>query len=647
MKPILILFVLAFSICSSSEIIISSIQGASYYERRDQEGWFIYGGLAGDDSTCSEKNGEASELCNSCKVCSENTNCNCNEKRIYPRLALKIQFSSDSHSGDVLVRNETDQTSIPGLDRYPRSVKARSLTQAILYWETICSNLGSSISCNNILPSNQVGSSLILGIDGNQDGDLSDQEDDHINLEFRVYTPQLTEVPANCDQEASMRGICSMQITKGDQKAVIKSITTHPLYPSIEEDLEIDKIRIMFSTTSFPETPHQNYADLDVDSVKNIKEAIIKDFENGQRYYFRFAVVDKAGNVSFFQSRKLFEAQCPTLDTDCDYSLVPEEVLGFLKKDQNCFIAQAVLGSSLHHHLKTFREFRNKILLKHFLGKKLVLIYYKWGPHLTHVLKTHPSVKLLFQGILWVLWLTAWLILHPFVLFFILFLTSSFIFFRRLSFLFLFLVLFFHLSTEASLLKNKIYSFQVGFYTLDSLKNEASEAFNSFYKNKPIVFMLDYEIPLKKRPMQIGFKLGSGLSYSLGTGKFGDGSEATENFYFFLIPNRISLISRIHLPQSLLVPFVEGGAGYSVILEKRSDGLNTSFLGKKAGARTLHWALGVALNLAYDKPTKQELYQDYGIKLVYLYLEYRQIISLKKELNVGSQLLNLGLSFQI
>ena len=642
---LLFLILCGFSLSSFSKVTVLGTQGASYF---DESQLIIYGGLSGDGSVCNKNSeGENSTLCDSCQSCIS-ASCDCNERRIYPELVLRVILKSDSASGHVLVRTKDNPRTIRPFNSYPQNVKTNSSASASFYWRDLCLGLGSTSSCSNILPSTNTQTSILVGIDGNLDGDLSDPEDDSIEVKIRVYTPPRIEVPANCTESSDIRGLCNIVFTRGDRKAIITEILAHELYPVIQDDVEIDSIRIFLSETGFPEDASLNFVDIEAEGLKEITETQIEGLKNDVRHYFRFAIVDKAANVGFFQSRALFDSKCPDASKDCDYSVTPEEVFGFLKEDKNCFIATTTFGSNLHPHISVFREFRNEVLLKFTLGEKFVRSYYKWGSKAAYFIENNPVLKPFVRVLLWGLWIISLMALNPFLSGFLLLSLGLVFYFRKKITLIFFLGLgLFSSSGEANILKDKLFSFQAGFYSLNQLKNRKNESFVDFYDTTPVVFLVDYEIPLSKKSIQMGLKFGTGFTYNEGKGRFRkDNSEAQEKFYFFSIPNRASLIMRAKLPQSFLVPFVEAGGGYSFLVEKRSDGLDKT-LGKQAGTATFHWAAGVALDLIWDQVIRNDLKEDYDLKLVYIYAEYRQILSARKDLDVGSKIFTVGFSFGI
>ena len=59
----------------------------------------------------------------------------------------------------------------------------------------------------------------------------------------------------------------------------------------------------------------------------------------------------------------------------------------------SCFIATAAYETQNHPDLDTFRAFRDRVLLKHSLGRSLVKVYYLTGPHLAKIVSSYPPIK--------------------------------------------------------------------------------------------------------------------------------------------------------------------------------------------------------------------------------------------------------------
>jgi hypothetical protein len=162
-------------------------------------------------------------------------------------------------------------------------------------------------------------------------------------------------------------------------------------------------------------------ADLTVDTNGNeITDSIVDGLENGRRYAIRIAMMDEADNVvQFYPSTALVTGtdsqghayNCDALSTDpsapdyCPFAATPDEVLGLLSGDFNCFIASAAYGSSLEPKLDVFRRFRFKILSRHAWGLDFIRFYYKYGPYAARYIHDKPALRAITRGLLWPLYL--------------------------------------------------------------------------------------------------------------------------------------------------------------------------------------------------------------------------------------------------
>jgi len=106
----------------------------------------------------------------------------------------------------------------------------------------------------------------------------------------------------------------------------------------------------------------------------------------------------------------------------------PENVLGLLEEDVNCFVATASYGSPLHEKVITFKQFRDQFLIKSALGRRFIYFYYKQGPKLAQFISKSESLKAISRAILWPAWGVAWLSLKIGVMNAIFLLSTLFLF---------------------------------------------------------------------------------------------------------------------------------------------------------------------------------------------------------------------------
>jgi hypothetical protein len=79
----------------------------------------------------------------------------------------------------------------------------------------------------------------------------------------------------------------------------------------------------------------------------------------------------------------------------------PSQIAGLLSKNGQCFIATAAFGSPLQKEVLTFRQFRNRYLLPHKLGRQFVSWYYKHSPPWAQKISDNPSAKAVTRAFLW------------------------------------------------------------------------------------------------------------------------------------------------------------------------------------------------------------------------------------------------------
>jgi len=200
-------------------------------------------------------------------------------------------------------------------------------------------------------------------------------------------------------------------------------------------------------------------------------------------------------------------------------------------------------------------------------------------------------------------------------------------------------------------------SFRFGFFgpPPPALKNESTDRETTFkdvyLKDQYPVLFFDYEFPLARKIGHLGIKLGSGIFVASGNGLFAKTDPARrsddlplEKYTFFMFPNQLTAQYRFQYSDTqLLVPYVEGGAGYFTFLEFRDSNASPRI----GGALTTVAAGGLNILLdGLDRDAIRDLDSEYGINHIFLSLEARAIVGLNKSYDFSSTIFNAGFMMQ-
>lgn len=173
-------------------------------------------------------------------------------------------------------------------------------------------------------------------------------------------------------------------------------------------------------------------------------------------------------------------------------------------------------------------------------------------------------------------------------------------------------------------------------------------SFKDIYGSDPVpAIMFEYEYPLTRAIGRVGIKFETGFIVRQGQGHFKSAARVTETaderFTFVMIPLQASVMYRFQFADAQwIVPFVEGGANYSGIVELRDDNKSP----RVGGSPALIAGGGVSLLLDWiDQRAISQLDADYGINHVWATAQYRQIQGLKKDLDISSNLISVGVTF--
>jgi hypothetical protein len=386
MRLIISITSLALSLSLNANAAAPTITGGQGYSNYTGTGTPIfYGGFvdpmpSGDNvntvDTCAS-NGQVVQACNTASV--------------YGNLVFRVT-ATHSDAGNLLIGRASDRTLLsPAIT--PNSDSAGVL------WTTLCNYMGTTggADCSTV-QSGTVGQYKVF-IDKNNNNLIDSDEE---GADFQV---KLVHVPVGMDSYAGAGGISDFTPYPGDEKVYIED----PVVPSgsltTSWGSQAVKVRVFSSINNMTEaTPGSGLTPQDLTVITNgltLDNSVVDGLTNGQRTWFRIGIVDEGMNVSLLFPPAGTDS-CDTGGTaSCKYAVTPDEVLGLLTNDVNCFVATAAYGSSLEPKINTFREFRFKRLLPYSWGRAFVKWYYHYGPYVARYIHDKPMMRAGARVILW------------------------------------------------------------------------------------------------------------------------------------------------------------------------------------------------------------------------------------------------------
>ncbi|MGE0633129.1 MAG: CFI-box-CTERM domain-containing protein [Pseudobdellovibrionaceae bacterium] len=397
-------------------VTVTAIEGASSSSGTETPNvYVIYGAAIGDSSeTACKELPTPTTFCNNCVGSSIS---GCSERRIHPKLNLKITLKTDKKDALKNAQGLILIGSTP-VDTYKPAVSGDLVTFEIP-WEFICDKIGATADCSETKKSEN----FKIGFDAGSDNTL----DDELAFQFKLVKPADDLVHQDClnttpENILTNEGLCSFQVFAGDSKFQITNtaanVTTYP--SSGVGDTNWKAVRFYYKAYDPPTTAAPDFSDfgpgsagvkyqtltLKVSGTGTSKEVYIDageniledDLENGKFYCVRAANVDMAENIYKFSSDAFLTenndltADLPIAEKEWRFCGTPDEVVGLLK-DQKCFIATATYGSPIAPQVKLLREFRNKYLLPYSFGRKVVQFYYKHSPRIAYFIEASPLLK--------------------------------------------------------------------------------------------------------------------------------------------------------------------------------------------------------------------------------------------------------------
>lgn len=392
------------------------------------------GGVAGylvDGATNSCSNPDGLAVCDSCPlaVCKDlgGTDlaplCACNRARVYDALQVTVAVSQTGNPALYNVRavvSSSTGTSGSDLNSYSQPINTGAVS---FTWQTICNAISAGASCENL----QSGSSVIISvyIDKDTSSSYTSGTDEKVDITFKVIRPD--PLNENVFGDGASEGIGDFLPWPGDDRIYLKESNTTSTFPSLSYGAMVSSVKVFLSDVALDKATPTGRLDpegsLTVSSGQTEPDQdYVDDVKNGTLYFVRLAMQDEAGNiVQFYPDINATDAKgvqhandCNSTGTPsdlCPFAVRPDQVLGILSKDFNCFIASAAYGTSLEPKLNLFRKFRSDILLRHAWGRDFVWKYYVYGPYAARYISDKPILRAIVRGLLWPLAGFSWLAL--------------------------------------------------------------------------------------------------------------------------------------------------------------------------------------------------------------------------------------------
>jgi hypothetical protein len=169
--------------------------------------------------------------------------------------------------------------------------------------------------------------------------------------------------------------------------------------------------------------------------------------------------------------------------------------------------------------------------------------------------------------------------------------------------------------------------------------------YEDIYGDKPVgTVLIDYDWLTFRKFGQWILSFGTGIGQVEGPGRFlDDGTKASERYTLYVLLNHISFTYRFqYTAHPWVVPYFSGGGVPAILYEHRDDNKRN----KSKFIPAAQASGGVRLNIGnFDTYGAASIDAEYGINNLWLDVEFRRVQGFSKEIDISSNLINLGLGF--
>lgn len=382
-----LLFIAFFPLSAfAAKPVVTAITGASFSTRTPTIQAF--GGFAG--AICANPNTDLT--CDNCVGAGLTA---CNSTRAYNNLKLRIA-ASHTETGNLIMVKPGDNTMI--------STAPHTATNVWASWQAVCQSFPSGTDCET---TNVKEGTVRVCLDKDLSNSFTTGEECE-DVKIKIVTmPTVTY-----DIATTSDGISNFVPYPGDEKIYLEDPTPSANFPNLSHGGKITNVRVFVGEGNMTDAvPGSGLSPKDLAIINNgdtLDDSKVDGLENGKPYWFRIGLVDEANNVGYFWppegggASNFRDPNGKNCDVEaCIYTATPDQVVGLLTEDMNCFIASAAYGTSLNDKLDTFRELRFKRLLPTQWGRRFVKTYYRYGPFAARYIHDKPVLRAAARGILW------------------------------------------------------------------------------------------------------------------------------------------------------------------------------------------------------------------------------------------------------
>ncbi len=152
------------------------------------------------------------------------------------------------------------------------------------------------------------------------------------------------------------------------------------------------RYRVYWSASPFDDSNRSEASRSDAVTGKSYR---VSGLDNGVEYWFGVVAVDENDNESPL-SAVTSAMPVPSYDLFEYY-----KEAGGRESGGFCFIATAAYGSPMARDVVTLRQFRDRVLMRSWVGRSFVTLYYALSPALARAIEGRDDLKAATRGLLW------------------------------------------------------------------------------------------------------------------------------------------------------------------------------------------------------------------------------------------------------